>query len=131
MRYLTVQEIIAINTFLIQHYSPKEQLGVKDRSLLESATYHPWASAFEEDAYPTFFSKVAALFESLAQNHAFFNGNKRTAFTSLTIFLRYNGYQFDMPTQEAIELTVNVVKHHYTLAELTQIIQNHVIVVEE
>lgn len=125
MRYLTVREVVAINTFVIQQYSPGEQLGIKDQHLLESATFRPQASAFGEAAYPTLFAKAAALFESLAQNHAFFNGNKRTALTSLTFFLRYNGYHLKMPTQEKIEMTVNVVKHCYTFDELTQLIEKH------
>ena len=36
-------------------------------------------SAFGEEAYPSIFEKAAELFESLAQNHAFHNANKRTA----------------------------------------------------
>jgi|SRR5699024_8106765 len=100
MRYLTIQEIAAMNTFVIQQYSSGEQIGIKDHHLLESATFPPQSSMFGEDAYASLFEKAAALFESLAQNHVFFNGNK---------------------------LTVDVVKHRYTLVELAQLIENHVI----
>lgn len=127
MRYLTIQEIAAMNTFVIQQYSPGEQIGIKDHHLLESAIFRPQSSVFGEDAYVSLFEKAAALFESLAQNHAFFNGNKRTALLALTFFLQYNHYQFEMSTQEKIELTVDVVKHRYTLVELAQMIENHVV----
>ena len=127
MRYLTIREIAAMNTFVIQQYSPGEQIGIKDHHLLESATFRPQSSVFGEDAYASLFEKAAALFESLAQNHAFFNGNKRTALLALAFFLQYNHYQFKMSTQEKIELTVDVVKHRYTLVELAQIIENHVV----
>jgi|SRR5690625_1458355 len=130
MRYLTIQEITAINKFVIQQYSPSEQIGLKDSTLLESATFRPQTILFEEDAYPTLYEKAAALFQSLAQNHAFFNGNKRTAFISLIFFLRYNGYHFEMSTEEEIELTVDVVKHRYTLVELSQTIEEHVVKIE-
>lgn len=125
MRYLTVQEIAAINKFLIQKYSPGEQIGIKDYSLLESATYRPQSSAFGEDAYPTIFDKSAALFESLAQNHSFHNANKRTALASIVFFLRYNNHHFHMSTDEKIEWTVDVVKHKYSLKEIAEIIENH------
>lgn len=86
IRFLTIQEVIAINVAMIERYSKGEQIGVKDTSLLESAVLRPQSSAFSEDAYPTIFSKAAALFESLGQNHPFHNANKRTAFTALLIF---------------------------------------------
>lgn len=52
IRYLSLQEVIAINVALIQKYSPGEQIGVKNRSLLESALLRPQSSAFGEAAYP-------------------------------------------------------------------------------
>src|SRR5699024_837694 len=127
MRYVTIQEIAAINTFVIQQYSPGEQIGIKDHHLLKFATFRPQSSIFGEDAYMSLFKKAAALFESLAQNYAFFNGNKRTALLALTFFLHYNYYQFAMATQKKIELTVDVVKHRYTFVESTQMIKSHVI----
>jgi death-on-curing protein len=130
MRYLTIQEIIAINQFLIKKYSPKEQIGVKDWNLLESAAFRPQTSAFGEEAYTTVFEKAAALFESLAQNHAFFSANKRTALASLAFFLRYNGYLLEMPTQEKIEFTLDVVKHRYSLEHSADVIQKHSRIVE-
>ena len=89
MRYLTVQEVIAIHFVIMERYSPKEQKGVKDPALLESAVYRPQQSVFGQDAYPTIFEKAAALFESLAKNHCFYNANKRTAFVSLIQFLTF------------------------------------------
>jgi death-on-curing family protein len=85
IRYLTVQEVIAINVAVIQKYSPGEHIGVKDCGLLESALLRPRSSAFSDDACPSLFEKAAALFESLGQNHPFQNANKRTAFTALVI----------------------------------------------
>jgi death-on-curing protein len=130
MRYLTIQEIAAINTFVIQTYSPTEPIGIKEPNLLESAAFRPQSLAFGEDAYPTIFEKAVALFESVAQNHAFLNGNKRTALESLAIFLRYNGYHLEMGTQEKIEFTVNVATRRYSFSAIAQIIQEHAVAVE-
>ena len=65
-------------------------IGVKSPSLLDSAVMRAQSSAFGEEAYLSIFEKAAALFESLGQNHPFQNANKRTAFTALVIFLRFN-----------------------------------------
>ncbi|WP_310830961.1 type II toxin-antitoxin system death-on-curing family toxin [Paenibacillus pedocola] len=125
VRYLTTQEVIAINVAMIQRYSPGEQIGVKNPGLLESAVLRAGSSAFGDDAYPTIFGKAAALFESLGQNHPFQNGNKRTAFTALVIFLRYNGLSFKMESKLAEDFTVDMVNHKYSFDELAAMIQQH------
>lgn len=53
VRYLSVQEVIAINVVMIQRYSLGEQIGVKSSNLLESAVHRPMSSAISEDAYPS------------------------------------------------------------------------------
>lgn len=120
-----MEEIIAINFFIIEKYSPREMKGVKEQSLLESAVYRPQQSVFGEDAYPTIFEKVAALFESLAKNHCFHNANKRTAFVALIQFLKYNDYRLVMPQDEAIEFVVDVVNHRYSFNEIVAIIKEY------
>lgn len=125
MRYVTDKEVIAINVAVIKKYSPGEILGVKDPSLLDSAVNRPMQSAFGEEAYLSVFEKAGALFESLAKNHVFYNANKRTAFLSLTIFLRYNGYRLVIPTEEAVQFTVGVVKHEYTFRDIVGFITRH------
>ncbi len=125
VRYLTAQEVIAVNVAMIQRYSPGEQIGIKYPELLESAIFRPQSSVFGSDAYPTIFEKAAALFESLGQNHPFQNANKRTAFTSLVIFLRYNQLHFKMDAKLAENLTVDMVNHKYPLHELASIIERY------
>ncbi|WP_035063350.1 type II toxin-antitoxin system death-on-curing family toxin [Anoxybacillus ayderensis] len=125
MRYLTVEEIIAMNFFIIEKYSPREMKGVKEQSLLESAVYRPQQSVFGEDAYPTIFEKAAALFESLAKNHCFHNANKRTAFVALIQFLKYNDYRLVMPQDGAIEFVVDVVNHRYSFNEIVATIKEY------
>jgi len=125
IRYLSVEEVIAINVAMIQRYSSGEQIGVREVGLLESAVLRRKSSAFGEDANPTVYEKSAVLFASLGQNHPFHNANKRTAFTSTVIFLRYNGLQFKMDTKYAEDLTVDVVNHKYEFEELAEVIKKH------
>lgn len=123
IRYLTVNEVIEINKRMILMYNDKEQIGVKDYSLLESAVYRPQQSVFGEDAYSTVWHKATALFESIGKNHAFQNGNKRTALTCLVIFLHLNGIHFKMDQQKAEDFTVDMVNGKYSFKELSRIIQ--------
>lgn len=129
IRYLSVQEVIAINVAMIQRYSPGEHIGVKEPGLLESAIHRPQSSVFGEDAYLTIFEKAAALFESLGQNHPFHNANKRTAFTALVVFLRYNGLHFKMDTKQAEDFTVDMVNHQFDRQHAAAIIEAHCITI--
>jgi death-on-curing protein len=47
---------------------------------------------------------AAALFESLLINHPFVDGNKRVAFFATDVFLRLNGWRFDVDAHGAYSL---------------------------
>lgn len=64
---------------------------VRDLGLVASAVTRPAATAFGQDAYPTLFLKAAAMMHSLGRNHAFVDGNKRTAWVATETFLILNG----------------------------------------
>lgn len=46
---------------------------------------------------------AAALCESLLMNHPFVNGNTRVAFFATDVFLRLNGWRFELDADEAHE----------------------------
>ncbi|PGZ57882.1 type II toxin-antitoxin system death-on-curing family toxin [Bacillus cereus] len=103
-------------------YSPGGFTRIKDKALLDSALNLPKHTVFQQDAYPTIFHKVAALFESLAQNYAFYNANKRTAFACVTVFLQMNGYRLMIPQDSATGFTVDVVKHQCSFNDIEQML---------
>lgn len=96
-RYLNIVELIIINEEII---GKKSQ--VRDVDLLEAAVLRPTTSAFGEDAYPTVVDKAAALFHSLSRNHAFVDGNKRTAAVALMVFLQLNHYEIIWDAEDAL-----------------------------
>ena len=60
--------------------------GLRDRGLLEAAIYRPQSGYYEDLIH-----EAAALMESLANNRAFLDGNKRISFALTDAFLRANG----------------------------------------
>ena len=60
--------------------------GVRDLGLLEAALYRP-----RTGYYADLIEEAAALWESLAQNHPFIDGDKRAAFAATYTFLAING----------------------------------------
>jgi death-on-curing protein len=103
LQYLTVDDVFEIN----QEVNEGTAL-LRDITLLESAVARPQASAFGQDAYATLFEKAAALFHSLALNHPFIDGNKRTATLAVIDFLYINGFQITWVKEEALEYIVEI-----------------------
>jgi death on curing protein len=87
--YLAFEHVLAIN----------EQVTggrfIRDAGIIDSACGRPRATVFGEDAYPSIWEKAAALMQSLACNHGFVDGNKRTAWIAVTAFLDANGHPLD------------------------------------
>jgi death-on-curing protein len=81
---------------------------VGDYGLLESALARPRASVFGQDAYPDLHLKSAALFHSLARNHALVDGNKRLAWTACRTFLAINGQWISAPEDERFDFVIQV-----------------------
>jgi death-on-curing protein len=70
-------------------------LAVRDFGLLDAAVARPRTSVFGIDAYADLWLKAGALLHSLARNHAFVDGNKRTAWAAAWVFLGANGVTLD------------------------------------
>ncbi|GMQ81613.1 MAG: type II toxin-antitoxin system death-on-curing family toxin [Rhodothermia bacterium] len=79
--------------------------GLRDEALLESAAARPRNKWSYDQAIDIFELAVSYGF-GLAKNHAFIDGNKRTALLSVRAFLFRNGYRF---TPEEVE-TVTVIE---------------------
>ncbi|WP_101847994.1 type II toxin-antitoxin system death-on-curing family toxin [Zhihengliuella sp. ISTPL4] len=101
-------------------------LHVRDEGLLFSALARPAAGMFGVDAYPTFAEKAAALMSSVAQNHALFDGNKRTALYLTFIFIRLNGYDVTFTNDEAFEFVIDVAQSRMDLGEIAQVLAAHI-----
>jgi death-on-curing protein len=92
--YLTVAEILAIHDDLIERYGGAA--GVRDPGQLEAALFRP-----QTGYYVDVIAQAAALWESLSQNHAFVDGNKRVAFAAMFAFLTINGVSLMATADEA------------------------------
>jgi death-on-curing protein len=85
--------------------------GLRDRALLESAAARPFQSAFGDDIFPAILDKAAALFHSLIANHAFVDGNKRTAVTAFDHFLLANGLVLGIPNSTMYDLATQTASY--------------------
>ena len=74
---------------------------IRDLGLLESALARPQTSLFGEDAYPTLELKAAVMVESIILNHPMVDGNKRSSWLALNLFVEMNDFEI-IATQDAV-----------------------------
>ncbi len=103
--YLELEEVCAIHD-AIEPAQPQ----IRDVGAIQSALGRPQATAFGEDAYPTIWEKAGALLHSLACNHGWVEGNKRTAWVATMTFLEVNGHplnpRFDVDDAEEFVVAI-------------------------
>jgi death on curing protein len=95
--YPTVAETIEAHQLLIEEFGGLH--GIRDNGLLESAVLRP-----QNGYYGNLIEEASALMESLANNHAFIDGNKRVSFVMTDAMLRANGYFLDVEPFEGHKL---------------------------
>jgi death on curing protein len=103
-KWLGLDLILAIHRLQIERYGGIH--GVRDHGLLESALARPqhlWH--YGTATIP----QLAALYAvGIAKNHAFLDGNKRTAFVASILFLEENGYRFQADPADAERVFLRV-----------------------
>jgi death on curing protein len=87
--YVTVAEAMEMHRLLIDEFGGMH--GLRDRGLLEAAIYRP-----QNGYYDDLIHEAAALMESMANNHAFLDGNKRISFAVTDTFLRLNVHYLEV-----------------------------------
>lgn len=108
MNYLNISQILVIYNEVIEQTGGSR--GIRDIRLLESAVARPQATFAEEDLYPDVFSKAAALGHSIISNHPFVDGNKRTGYMAMRLFLNVNGYDVEEPLEERYKFVMGIAK---------------------
>jgi death on curing protein len=88
--YLKLSEVMLMHHMLIEKHGGAH--GIRDPGALDAALYRP-----QSGYYADVIAEAAALFESMAMNHPFVDGNKRIAFACVDVFLNLNG--FEIPTK--------------------------------
>ena len=97
--------------------------GVRDSGLLESAMARPEHLA----AYgkPDIAELAASYGYGIARNHPFIDGNKRTAFVAVLLFLAFNAYSFQATDSDKVIVMLKVAAGEITEAEFATWIRNN------
>jgi death-on-curing family protein len=118
LRLLNEVEVLSIHVSLENDFAksddPIEPPGLQSKGLLSAAVFHPHTANGGIYKYPTVETSAAALLYALAQNHAFYNGNKRTGLVAMLVFLDENGFVPNCSENELFKLVLQVSKHNIT-----------------
>jgi death on curing protein len=118
--YLTLAEVLAIHADQIERYGGSPD--IRDPGLLEAALFRP-----QTGYYADLIEEAAALWESLAQNHPFVDGNKRTAFAATYTFLAINGARLTADSQEIYDFIAGLYRtHQFSFEKLVHWLRGHV-----
>jgi len=119
--WLDVDEVIDMHAEQLARFGGPE--GLPDHGLLESAVMRPvnqWS-----DGQIDLAALAAAYAFGLARNHAFVDGNKRTAFHAMMVFLRVNDIPFAPDPAHATAIILSLAAGEVSEESLTRWIRDN------
>jgi death-on-curing protein len=94
-------------------------IPIRDVGLLGSAIARPQTTVAGRDAYPDIWTKAAALLQSIVNNHALIDGNKRLGWLATAVFLELNGIDItDAGNDEVYDLVIDVASGPSSIADI-------------
>ena len=100
-------EVLIVHAMQLAEHGGSD--GLRDETLLDSALAKPRNVFAYADSVSL--PRLAASYAfGIARNHAFIDGNKRTAFMTACVFLRRNGFRIKPRHDEAVSLMVELAR---------------------
>jgi death-on-curing protein len=111
---MDASDVIAIHDRLVGDFGAARDPigpGLRSRDLLESALGRQDTGFQGERKYWSLADRVASTFYGIAMNHAFFDGNKRTALVAMLCMLDAQNHWLEIDEKELFDFTVKMVEH--------------------
>ncbi len=122
--FLTVDIVLSIHQKLIEEFGGGA--GIRDNGLLEAAAAMPKQRFSGALLHNNLAEQAAAYLYHLCCNHAFIDGNKRTALAAAEFFLLLNERQLNATNDELYEITMGVANGTVDKKYLTEFFRQHV-----
>ena len=120
-----IDEVLIIHDYLIETFGGLK--GIRDIKLLASAMKRPYSGAFDDEFYPSVTLKAAALIEGIVKNHPFLDGNKRTAYVILRLFLNEHGKDILADEDDKYDMVMRIANSEIEFGEVHTWIENHLV----
>ena len=122
---IVLQEIKDLHKTLIELFGGL--IGIRDLESLKSAISRPFQTFENKDLYPSTIQKAAALIESIVSNHPFIDGNKRTGYVTMRIFLISNGFDIKASQDEKYQFVIAIASGKLKLDKINEWLEEHII----
>lgn len=121
---MSVDEALVAHSLILERFGGRP--GILNKGGLESAIARPYSGY-----HRSIERKAAALAESLAKNHGFVDGNKRTAILMVALLIINSGYDFlfeseDLANDALEHLVLDVVEHKMTFDDVVAWFKEHI-----
>ena len=107
---------------IAEHGGPS---GIRDQNLLQSALSHA-QNLFAYNENITLAELAAAYAERIAKNHPFIDGNKRSAYVSMALFLKLNGFDLVATKEEKVRKMVELASNQISVKKLVNWLEKNI-----
>ncbi len=115
---ITVKKAEKIHKSLIDTFGGAH--GIRDVAGLESALSRPFQTFDNVELYPNIIEKAASLLESILINHPFIDGNKRTGYVLMRLFLIQNGFDIHANQEEKYNFIISIASGKSKLEDIAK-----------
>ena len=112
-----------VHNILIQQFGGGK--GIRDLGALESALSRPFQKFDNRDLYESTIDKAAALIESIITNHPFVDGNKRTGYVLMRLFLNNNGIDINATQEEKYNFVIKIASGKSNFNDIVYWLKNY------
>jgi death-on-curing protein len=128
LKYLSIENILALHRRVIEKYGHEK--GLLDIKKLEACVEKPREIFFGSESHPTIESKAAVYLYYITTYHPFIDGNKRTAFYSMCVFLAQNGFYLIINEDECVNFVISVASGNETMDTVMEWVKTNIIPLE-
>lgn len=123
-RWISKRAVLALHEEQLAEHGGSS--GIRDESLLDSALAKP-QNVFAYGDDPDIFRLAASHAYGIARNHAFVDGNKRTALVVSILFLNLNGWDTTASKTDEYETYFRLAEGSLSEDELTTWLTRHAV----
>ena len=124
MTILDLEQLLQLHALVIE--STGGSAGLRDLGRLEAALATQTQNVFGDELYPTILDKAAAMIRGIIADHAFVDGNKRTAMLVGLTLLKINGLTFSFNSGEIEDFAIEIAIQKLDVPQIVDWLHTHI-----
>lgn len=121
---ISIKDVESFHQILIASFGGSS--GIRDLGAFEPALARPFQTFDNIDIYPSPIHKAASLIESILINHPFIDGNKRTGYVLMRVYLMNNDLDIHASQEEKYEFVIDIASGSTKFEDIVEWLTKHV-----